>query len=175
MQDLEQIGSADLGIDRDVFLRRLLRELTGVLQDVVGLENASGYVARVGAVMGEWLDREYRRALHAETLDPELVARVFVDLKNRIGGDFHVIDITPDAIVLGSRRCPFGDYAKGRDSLCQMTSNVFGRIAADNLGYARVNLEHTIARGDPSCRITVALRPREDVEPDEREYYKVDA
>ena len=32
--------------------------------------------------------------------------------------------------------------------MCMMTSNVFGHIAAENVGYAKVELQETIARGD---------------------------
>ena len=39
-----------------------------------------------------------------------------------------------------------------------MTSNVFGSIAAENLGYAKVVLEQTIAEGDPGCRVVVYLK-----------------
>jgi MetOD domain-containing protein len=42
--------------------------------------------------------------------------------------------------------------------MCMMTSNVFGAIAADNLGYAKVVLNKTIAQGDPACVVTVFLR-----------------
>ena len=42
-----------------------------------------------------------------------------------------------------------------------MTSNVFGVIAAENLGYARVVLEETIATGSPGCRVVVHLKPDE--------------
>ena len=38
-----------------------------------------------------------------------------------------------------------------------MTSNVFGTIAADNLGYAKVALEETIAQGAAGCRIVIYL------------------
>ena len=40
-----------------------------------------------------------------------------------------------------------------------MTSNVFGTIAAQNLGRAKVVLEQTIATGAPSCRVVVHLQP----------------
>jgi hypothetical protein len=40
-----------------------------------------------------------------------------------------------------------------------MTSNVFGSIAAENLGYAKVVLDETIAHGAPGCRVTVFLQP----------------
>ena len=43
-----------------------------------------------------------------------------------------------------------------------MTSNVFGVIAADNLGYAKVDLENTIAEGDSFCRVVVYLNPDDD-------------
>lgn len=169
-----QVASADVPLERDVFLRRLLRELAGTLEEVVGVEEASGYISVVGAAMGEHIDAAYRRALAVERLSREQVAAVLVDLKRRIQGDFFVIEETEDRIVLGNRACPFGEFVRGRPSLCMMTSNVFGHIAAQNLGYAAVGLERTIARGDPGCRIVVHLRPTADVAPDTREYFRRD-
>ena len=46
--------------------------------------------------------------------------------------------------------------------MCIMTSNVFGAIAAEHLGYAKVELQKTIPKGDPqlpSRRITEAHPP----------------
>lgn len=149
----------DVPLDRDVFLRTLLRELAGTLQDVVGLDEASGFVSVVGQNMGRQMDADYRRALGVAKLSREQVADVLVDLKARIRGDFNVIEQDDEKIVLGNRACPFGDKVHGRPALCMMTSNVFGSIAAENLGYARVELGETIARGFPGCRVTVHLRP----------------
>jgi predicted ArsR family transcriptional regulator len=167
-----EVGEVQL--DRDVFLRRLLRELAGTLQDVVGLEEASGYISVVGAAMGEHIDAEYRRALSVERLSRAQVAAVLVDLKRRIHGDFFVIEQTEDRVVLGNRACPFGDLVLGRPSLCMMTSNVFGSIAAENLGYAGVELENTIAQGHAGCRVVVHLRPSEHAPPALREYFRRD-
>ena len=52
-------------------------------------------------------------------------------------------------------RSPFAEKVVGRPALCMMTSNVFGSIAAENLGYAKVVLEQAIARGDSGCRVVV--------------------
>ena len=54
-----------------------------------------------------------------------------------------------------------------------MTSNVFGDIAAENLGYAKVVPNKTIAQGDAGCVVTVYLRqsPQSDAEPG-REYFQ---
>ncbi|WP_191085704.1 methanogen output domain 1-containing protein [Roseococcus microcysteis] len=161
-------------LERDVFLRRLLRELSGALEDVVGLEEASGYISLVGAAMGEHIHDEYRRALAVGRLDRRQLAEVLVDLKRRIHGDFSILEEDENQIVFGNTACPFGDFVQGRPSLCMMTSNVFGAIAAESQGYAAVRLERTIAAGDPACRVVVLLRPDEAATPGAREYFRRD-
>lgn len=153
------LATLDIPLDRDVFLRTLLRELAGTLQDVVGLEEAAGFVSVVGQNMGRQMDRDYRAALRTTRLSREQVADVLVDLKARIHGDFYVIEQDDDKIVLGNRACPFAEKVMGRPALCMMTSNVFGSIAAENLGYAKVELRETIATGAAGCRVIVHLRP----------------
>lgn len=152
------VASLDLPLERDVFLRQLLRELAGTLEEVVGRDEAAGFISIVGQNIGRWIDASYREASGQERLDREQVAAVLVDLKRRIQGDFYLISVTPDEIVLGNRRCPFGDKVRDRTSLCMMTSNVFGTLVADNLGYGRVILQDTIAAGAPGCRVTVRLK-----------------
>jgi predicted ArsR family transcriptional regulator len=101
------------------------------------------------------------------------VADVLVDFKRRIRGDFYVIEQDDDKIVLGNRACPFADKVEGRPALCMMTSNVFGVIAAENLGYAKVVLEQTIAQGHPGCRVVIYLKPTAEAETARgREYFK---
>lgn len=156
------LSDLDVGLERDGFLRTLLRELAGTLQDVVGLDEASGYISVVGSAVGRQLDTTYRAALQVEHLSREQVGQVLVDLKQRIQGDFYVAEEREDRIIFASRSCPFGAAVEGRPALCMMTSNVFGYIAAENLGYARVNIDAAIARGDPGCRVTVFLTPSED-------------
>ena len=153
------LGALDLPLERDLFLRTLLRELAGTLQDVVGLEEASGFVSVVGQNMGRQMDRDYRAALGVTRLTREQVAEVLVDLKARIQGDFYVVEQDDDKIVLGNHACPFAEKVAGRPALCMMTSNVFGAIAAENLGYAKVELQETIAAGHAGCRVIVHLRP----------------
>ena len=172
--DTSRMMPEEVRLERDGFLRRLLRELAGTLQDVVGIEEASGYISVVGAAMGEHINGEYRRALSVDHLSRDQVAAVLVDLKRRIQGDFFILDEAEDRIVLGNRACPFGEFVLGRPSLCMMTSNVFGSIAAENLGYAGIALERTIAEGHSECRVVVHLRPSESATPTIREYFRRD-
>jgi hypothetical protein len=86
-----------------------------------------------------------------------------------------VIQEDEERIVLGNRACPFADKVLDRPSLCMMTSNVFGVITAENLGYAKVVVEQAIARGDPGCRVVIYLHPTSESEAaDGREYFKAD-
>ena len=169
--ELARVQAIDTGLERDVFVRTLLRHLAGTLQDVVGVKEAAGFVSVVGQRIGEDLNASYRQALQVGRLTPEQVAAVCLDLKRRIKGDFFIIEQTPEKIVFGNRACPFADKVVGRPALCMMTSNVFGHIAAENVGYSKVALEQTIADGHPGCRVVVYLKPTEEAAASEgREY-----
>ena len=170
---LSVVSQLPLPLERDLFLRTLLRHLAGTQQKVVGLEEASGFISVVGQEMGEEINQSYRDALGVSQLTREQVADVLVDLKRRIQGDFYVIEQDDEKIVLGNRACPFAEKVIGRPALCMMTSNVFGSIAAENLGYAKVVIEEAIANGDPGCRVVVHLKPTPVAEAAKgREYFK---
>lgn len=142
-------------------LRSLLRHLAGTLEDVVGQQ------------VGDEINTAYKAAPEVDRLSREQVSQVLVDLKRHIQGDFYIIEEDDDKIVLGNRACPFGDRVLDRPSLCMMTSNVFGAVAAENLGYAKVELQQTIAPGSKGCRVVVYLQPRPELEALEgREYFK---
>lgn len=171
--ELPVLNNLDLPLDRDVFLRSLLRELAGTLEEVVGHEEAAGYISVVGQRIGDQINASYTRALAVESLSATQVAQVLVDLKRRIEGDFYLIEQDDEKIVLGNRACPFGDKVVNRPALCMMTSNVFGVIAAENLGYAKVDIQESIAQGQAGCRVVVYLKPTEEAQAGwGREYFK---
>lgn len=171
--DRSDLASLHVPLERDVFLRTLLRHLAGTLQEVVGLDEAAGFVSVVGQRIGDEINSAYTSALSVEQLTRGQVADVLVDLKRRIQGDFFVIEQDDEKIVLGNRACPFAEKVIGRPALCMMTSNVFGSIAAQNLGYAKVAIERAIARGDSGCRVVVYLKPTDvSHQAEGREYFK---
>jgi predicted ArsR family transcriptional regulator len=169
----DRIAALEIPLERDSFMRTIIRELSGTLQDVVGQEEASGFISVVGQTMGHRIDSDYRQALGTDRLSREQVEAVLVDLKARIQGDFSILESSDEAIVLGNHACPFGNKVRDRPVMCMMTSNVFGSIAADNLGYARVVLEETIACGAPACRVVIYLNKTAQTDGREgREYYR---
>lgn len=169
----QQIESADISLNRDRFMRTLIKELAETLEDVVGLDEAAGFISVVGQKIGTQINEQYRVALNVESLAREQVARVLVDLKKRIDGDFELVEQTEEKLIFANTRCPFGSKVLGRPSMCMMTSNVFGSIAANNLGRAKVSLENTIASGDKGCRVVVYLKSTDEAQLAEgREYFQ---
>ncbi|MEA5552617.1 methanogen output domain 1-containing protein [Anabaena cylindrica UHCC 0172] len=167
------LDNININLERDVFLRTLIRELSGTLQDVVGLEEAAGFISVVGESMGRQINQDYKSALKVSNLNREQVVRVLIDLKKRIQGSFYVIEENDEKIVFGNHNCPFAEKVIDRPAMCMMTSNVFGTITSDNLGYAKVELQETIAQGATGCRIVVYLKTTPESEDiTGREYFQ---
>ena len=106
------VSELDIPLERDVFLRNLIRELSGTLQDVVGLEEASGFISVVGQTIGRQINQDYKSALGVEGLNRQQVEDVLVDLKARIQGEFFIQESDEEKIVLGSHSCPFAEKVR---------------------------------------------------------------
>jgi len=150
------------GFGQEAFLRALVVQLAQAVERNGGPALAEACVAQVAIDVGTQMEAEYRAATAiVDRLDSSQLADCFVRLKHAIDGGFYVIELTPDRIVLGNTRCPFGDVVREAPALCRMTSAVFGGIAANSHGESAVTLEERIAVGDPECRVIVHLGPAE--------------
>mgnify|MGYP003115888044 FL=1 len=175
MASVKDAPSDTVTLDKQSFLTEMIRDLSGTLQDVIGIEEASGMISIVGATIGKDLNTQYRQQFATDQMTVDQVCHTLVDLKRRIDGGFKVTEVTREAIILENTACPFGKAVIGRKSMCMMTSNVFGKITAENLGYARVELKETIAQGDKGCRVVIKLNPSDSIdEIDGREYFRED-
>lgn len=172
----KQIEQLEIPLERDVFCRSLISELAATLQDLIGLEEASGFISVVGQTIGNNINKDYKQALGTKRLTREQVESVLVDLKRRINGEFSIEQSDDEKIIFKNTRCPFAEKVIGKPSMCMMTSNVFGSITANNLGYARVVLNETIAEGHPGCKVSVFLKEsNQGSEPEGREYFQVES
>lgn len=143
---------------RESFLRALVVQLAQAIDRTHGPDAAEAAVSQVGMDVGGRIEDEYRRANNVvERLSPQEMAELYVRLKHAIDGEFYVIEADEKRIVLGNRRCPFGDVVQRAPALCRMTSSVFGGIAARNAGGSVVQLDARIAVGDPECRVSILL------------------
>ncbi|APE42890.1 hypothetical protein BOO69_05230 [Sulfitobacter alexandrii] len=146
-------------VEKDAFMRSVLRQLMGLLEQTIGESEAEAYVNYVGVSLGRIINADYRAAYAVQQLDTRQVAATLVDLKARLEGGFSIESIDAEKIVLVNTACPFGESVVGLPSICRMTANIFGHVTAENLGYARVTIDKSIARGDPGCRVIVRLVP----------------
>jgi len=163
----DEEADADGMFGKQAFLGALVVQLARAVNEQQGPIAAEQAVAQVGMEVGSRMEAAFRSA-HGivGTLTPEQIAELYVRLKAAIDGDFYVIEADERRIVLGNRACPFGDAVKRAPGLCQMTSSVFGGIAARNAGGADVLLEERIALGDPECRVVVWLGGERSDRPD---------
>ncbi len=139
---------------QDNFFADIVGNLAGALENTVGLRDAEGFITEVGTLIGEGVSDLYKTGKPSTTQD---IARILVDLKDRIGGEFKVESVTDEQIILTNTRCPFAHRVEGRPSLCMMTTNVFGRVVADRNGYAHVLVDDSIAHNGKGCHVTVTL------------------
>lgn len=167
MSDFSKIDACKnmIQLDRDVFMRTLLVNISYLLENNLGTIWLEQYIARVGLSMGAWIEDEYRKICGLEgDLTPQQFAEIVVDLKRHIGGEFFIDSVAQAAVTVASTTCPFGEIVGRSPGLCRMTSSVFGGIAARNFGYSKVSIGQAIARGDTNCRVTVFLGHSDEAE-----------
>lgn len=146
------------GFGRESFLRALVVQLAQSVERLAGPEVGEAAVAQVATDVGTQMEAEYRAAENVVgKMSAEQLTDCFLRLKHAIDGEFFVIEADEKRIVLGNRRCPFGEAVRTSPNLCRMTSGVFGGIAATSHGTASVILEERIAVGDPECRVVIEL------------------
>lgn len=151
------LQSLPIDLQQSEFLCTLATEAASLIEHTADLKQAEGFITTVGLRIGKTITKKYSGHAPGSGADLEALTPVLIDLKRRIHGDFYVIDIAQIHILLGNTRCPFAEGVTGRTSLCMMTTNVFGRIAAGASGYARGSVMETIAAGAEHCRVLIDI------------------
>lgn len=169
-----EIGALDIDFDHHGLFNTLVADMAELLESIAGVEDACAYVSGIAARLGTDIEQQYKSALGVQHLSRDQLIEVLVDLKNRAGGAFSVIERDEDRVVFGNCSCPLGRAAANHPSLCMVTSNIFGRLSANAVGYAAVDLEETIAKGAAQCRVVLHLK-RTEPGPETREYFRDDA
>lgn len=171
---MPSIASLDIDFDDRGLFNAMVAGMAELLETVAGPEDACAYVSSIATRLGADIEKQYKSALGVQHLNRNQLIEVLIDLENRAGGDFSLTDQDEDRLVFENRACPLGKAASNHPSLCMLTSNIFGRMTANAVGYAAVDLERTIARGDSDCRVVLHLK-RTELGPDTREYFRDDA
>jgi len=133
----------------------------------------NNYIQHLGLLASSDFEKSARKQLDYESaLTHDQYADVIIEIKNQIGGGFSRLSSDTGIIRVENTCCPFGKGVKETPELCQMTSSVFGGIAARNFGYAKVELKKRIAVGDAGCEVSVYLDQKQSQAISGDEYYR---
>jgi predicted ArsR family transcriptional regulator len=146
-----------LELDREKMLSECVRAFGVMIEDVVGADDARGYVSIVGERIGEFVAAEIAKGVDFESLSIDQTADLLVEVQNLLGGCFDVEVQNGHQIRLTNTQCPYSTQYAGRQSLCTLTSSIMGTVASMCNGQARVQLLETIAQNGACCRAVVHL------------------
>ena len=131
------------------------------------------YIEQLGLGASGFFEAAYRQDFEIEgDLDRASYTDLIIALKNKIGGNFSRMSSEKGVVRVCSSRCPFGNSVQQAPELCQMTSSVFGGIAARNFGYSKVVLDKRIALGHSCCEVRIFLDPGRGKDVFGYEYHK---
>jgi len=159
--DFKQLGMAKLWyvpvtLNREGYFNDTILKLGSEFNDAASkkkMKNAAISTAKK-------IEEQYKKFHGADKLNYTQVIESLVDAQRKIGGNFIVIERTEAIIILKNTKCPFGEKVK--PCLCATTSALCGVMTARNLGYSRVILKKTIAKGSTECLIYIHLKKTED-------------
>lgn len=161
--------------DCESFAAHVVTELAQSLQSILGQSTANLAMSSAATTISHNVTKAYQDGSDTGQLTLDQVRDALIDLSKKVGGSFEVESFDEQQIKLIARSCPFGKSIAGKPALCMITSNVFGRMVADNLGYARVELQNTLADGDRRCRVVIHLTPDDSGLPSkDREYRRAE-
>lgn len=131
------------------------------------------YIQHIGLSASSCFEETVRKQLDYQgNLTHDQYADVIIEIKNEIGGAFTRVSSDEGVICVENSCCPFGGMVRETPELCQMTSSVFGGIAARNFGYAQVELRKRIAAGDSICEVAIYLNKRSPEKRHGDEYFR---
>lgn len=161
-QSNEASPSRVFQIDREFYFAAVVN---GLAHALASGEQDKRLIERVGLYAGQLFEQIYRNEWQiTRPLTIREFADLILDVKRRVHGDYNLVSIDESKVVLANRACPFNDWIDNTPSLCELTTSVFGGIAARNFGYAKVILHERIAAGDAGCHVTVYVQPNAEAQ-----------
>jgi len=146
--DFKQLGMAKMWyIPVDINKTKFLKEMiTGICENI-STDQLKKAIEKIAIKIGQEISDIYRNFHNTAKLTKTQLIDSIIDAMNKLGAHFSLISEDKDKIVFRNSKCLFGNKIKRCQLLCLTTSNIIGKIVAENLGYSRVELKRTIANG----------------------------
>lgn len=135
------------------FFQTFILELAGLLQDVYGVEETSRLMKVTTQNVTPRIIKMYKETFDTVQCTQHQLLEMFAGFMNRIHGDFYIED---NAVpVIANRRCPFGEQAAGKTSLCMMTTEIANGFLIQMDENVTIELKQSIAMGQPECKLHI--------------------
>ncbi len=172
--DFKQLGMAKLWyvpvtLNKENYFNSTVLNLGKEFNDEVSKKK----VKKAAIATAKKIEEQYKKFHGSDKLNYTQVIDSLVDAQKKIGGNFIVVERTEDIIILRNTKCPFGEKVRKAPCLCATTSALCGVMTAKNLGYGKVVLKKTIAKGSGECLIHIHLKKTKEMEKETDEYASV--
>ncbi len=157
--DFKQFGMAKLWyIPVDLKKTRFLNEmLTGICENI-NPSQLKDAIDKSAVKIGKEISDTYRRFHNTVKLTKSQLIDSIIDSMNKLGAQFSLVREDETEIVFRNTKCVFGDKVKDCPMLCATTSNVIGKMVAENLGYCKLQFKRTIANGSNDDILQILLK-----------------
>jgi DNA-binding CsgD family transcriptional regulator len=121
-------------------------------------------LCRIGVQIGRRVSEQHRLT-HGQSLPfsrKEYGRCLSQSLPDQMGWPCSLLEETADRLRFGISSCPFGRSAADGLDFCWLTSGVFGGVAADQFGYAKVCLTRGEGAPPRNCCVTVYIRKTDE-------------
>lgn len=157
--DFKPLGMAKLwyvpvSLNKEIYFDEVILNLANEMGDEVSKKR----VKKAAIATAQGIEVQYKKFHGVDKLNYHQVIDSLVDAQRKMGGNFIVLERTEEIIIIKNTKCPFGGKVKGKGCLCATTSALCGVMTARNLGYSKVILKRTIAKGANECLIYIYLK-----------------
>lgn len=157
--DFKQFGMAKLWyIPVDINQIRFLKEMLVKICQNINAKQLKDAIDKTSTNIGKDISEIYKRFHGVNKLTKSQLTDSIIDAMNKLGGNFSLVAEDGEKITLKNSKCLFGPSVKQCPMLCIATSNIIGTIVAENIGYGKVELRKTIAKGNSEDTIIVHLK-----------------
>lgn len=172
--DFKQLGMAKLWyvpvtLNKENYLNDIILNLSKEFNDEISKKR----IKQAAIATAKKIEEQYKHFHGVNKLNYTQVIDSLINAQKKIGGNFAIAERKEDVIILRNTKCPFGERVKKAPCLCATTSALCGVMTAGNLGYSKVILKRTIAKGSTECLIYIHLKKTEGKDKETDEYASV--
>lgn len=157
---------AGMGVVRKNDQDLLQATLRGILDSVGAVLHPSALrqsLRRIGITLGRQASEQYRLVNGVSyPFSRKDYAHCLLSLKELWGWECVMLDESANSLSLRIPSCPFGSSAARGSELCELDSAMYGGIAAEQFGYAKVCLKRGCGTLPQNCLVTIHIRKTDE-------------